>query len=369
MKKHYDTAVIGGGIIGTAIAYELAKNKQKTVLFESGTIGKRTTSAAAGMLGAHAECENRDAFFDFAMHSQRLYETAEKELQEAAGIDIRRHNGGMLKLAYSKEDVNRLRQMDDLPSVTWLSAKEALEKEPFASKDILGASLIKDDVHVEPYYVCKAYAKGARRYGAECYEHTHVIEIKRDKEAFCIKTSAGAVYADQVAVASGVWSGQFFAQLGLGQPFFPVKGECLSVWNDEIPLTRTLYHDHCYVVPRKSGRLVIGATMKPGDWSDTPDIGGLEEVIKKAKSMLPAIEHMKMDQFWAGLRPGTKDGKPFIGRHPEDNGLVFAAGHFRNGILLAPATAEMVRNLVLNQEVKTEWQEAFRIDRKEAVQV
>ncbi|WP_045506938.1 glycine oxidase ThiO [Bacillus amyloliquefaciens] len=369
MKKHYETAVIGGGIIGCAISYELAKIQKNVVLFEDGAIGRKTTSAAAGMLGAHAECENRDAFFDFAMYSQRLYEAAGRELEEACGIDIRRHNGGMLKLAYTEEDIIRLRKMDDLPSVTWLSAEEALEKEPYASKDILGASFIKDDVHVEPYYVCKAYAKGALRYGADIYEHTHVTAVKRVNGAFCITTSGGDIYADQVAVASGVWSGRFFSQLGLGQPFFPVKGECLSVWNDHIPLTKTLYHGQSYVVPRKSGRLVIGATMKQGDWSDTPDIGGIEAVISKAKTMLPAIEHMKIDRFWAGLRPGTRDGKPFIGRHPEDSGIIFAAGHFRNGILLAPATAEMVRDMILGKQVKHEWEEAFRIDRKEEVHI
>lgn len=220
MKKHYDTAVIGGGIIGCAISYELAKTQQNVVLFEAGEVGRKTTSAAAGMLGAHAECEKRDAFFDFAMHSQRLYEAAGQELEEVCGIDIRRHNGGMLKLAYTEEDIARLRKMDDLPSVTWLSAEDALEKEPYASKDILGASFIKDDVHVEPYYVCKAYAKGARRYGADIYEHTQVTSVKRVNGEYCITTSGGDVYADKVAVASGVWSGRFFSQLGLGQPFF-----------------------------------------------------------------------------------------------------------------------------------------------------
>ena len=135
------------------------------------------------------------------------------------------------------------------------------------------------------------------------------------------KSQLQAVYGAAGFSASSAWDS-----------LFPVKGECLSVWNDDTPLTKTLYHDHCYVVPRKSGRLVIGATMKQGDWSDTPDIGGIEAVIAKAKTMLPAIEHMKIDRFWAGLRPGTKTAsrlsggilktaassrrRPFSERHP-----------------------------------------------------
>ncbi|MBV5120955.1 glycine oxidase ThiO [Bacillus halotolerans] len=369
MKRHYDAVVIGGGIIGSAIAYQLAKEKKNTALLESGTIGGRTTSAAAGMLGAHAECEERDAFFDFAMHSQRLYQGLGEELFALSGIDIRRHDGGMFKLAFSEEDVSRLRRMDDLDSVSWHTKEEVLEKEPYTAGEIYGASFIQDDVHVDPYFVGKAYAKSAKALGTEIFEHTPVLDVTRGGESILVKTASGDVHADHVVVASGVWSGMFFKQLGLNQSFFPVKGECLSVWNDDIPLTKTLYHDHCYIVPRKSGRLVVGATMKPGDWSDKPDLGGLQSVMEKAKTMLPAIQNMKVDRFWAGLRPGTKDGKPYIGRHPEDSRILFAAGHFRNGILLAPATGAFIGDLMMNKEVKADWLHAFRIDRKEAVQI
>lgn len=139
------------------------------------------------------------------------------------------------------------------------------------------------------------------------------------------------------------------------------------MWNDGIPLTRTLYHDHCYIVPRHSGKLVVGATMKPGDWNEQPELGGIEELIRKAKSMLPDIESMNIDQCWAGLRPETGDGNPYIGRHPENDRILFAAGHFRNGILLAPATGEMIADMILGNPVKTEWAEAFKAERKEAV--
>ncbi len=369
MKRHYDAVVIGGGIIGSAIAYHLAKENKNIALFESGTMGGRTTSAAAGMLGAHAECEERDAFFDFAMHSQRLYKGLGEELYTLSGIDIRQHNGGMFKLAFSEEDVLRLRKMDDLDSVSWHTKEEVLEKEPYTAGDIFGAAFIQDDVHVEPYFVCKAYAKAARALGAEIFEHTPVLQVERDGEALSIETSNGNIWRIMSWLPAGYGAECFFKQLGLNNSFFPVKGECLSVWNDDIPLTKTLYHDHCYIVPRKSGRLVVGATMKPGDWSETPDLGGLEAVMKKAKTMLPAIQNMKVDRFWAGLRPGTKDGKPYIGRHPEDSRILFAAGHFRNGILLAPATGALIGDLMMNKEVNQDWLHAFRIDRKEAVQI
>ncbi len=367
MRKRYDTIVIGGGIIGTSIAYHLAKAGKKTAVFESGEVGKKATSAAAGMLGAHAECDKPGTFFEFARASQKAYQRLTGELKDLSGIDIRKHDGGILKLAFSESDREHLMQMAALDSVEWLEAAEVYELEPHAGKGILGANFIRDDIHVEPAAVCRAFARGARILGAEVFEFTPVLSIESEAGAVRVTAASCTAEAEHVVIASGVWSGAFFKLIGIDKSFYPVKGECLSVWNDGIPLTRTLYHDHCYIVPRHSGKLVVGATMKPGDWNEQPELGGIEELIRKAKSMLPDIESMNIDQCWAGLRPETGDGNPYIGRHPENDRILFAAGHFRNGILLAPATGEMIADMILGNPVKTEWAEAFKAERKEAV--
>ncbi|KAA6453282.1 glycine oxidase ThiO [Bacillus swezeyi] len=367
MKKRYETVVVGGGIIGASIAYHLAKAGIKTAVFESGEIGQKATRAAAGMLGAHAECDKPGTFFEFARASQKAYQRLEAELKQISGIDIRRRDGGIIKLAFSKSDRERLMQMAVLDSAEWLTPGEVFEKEPYAAKGILGANFIQDDVHVEPVSVCRAFAKGAKLSGADIFEYTPVTSIETGPGAVTVKTASGEAEAEHAVIASGVWSGVFFKQLGLNKRFYPVKGECLSVWNEGIPLNRTLYHDHCYIVPRHSGKLVVGATMKPGDWNEQPELGGIEAVIKKAKTMLPEIEKMKIDQCWAGLRPETEDGNPYIGRHPENGRILFAAGHFRNGILLAPATGAMITDMILGRPVKKTWEEAFQAERKEAV--
>ena len=165
-------------------------------------------------------------------------------------------------------------------------------------------------------------------------------------------------------VANGVWSTSFFKQLGLEHQLTPVKGECLSVYDEKATLKHTLFHDHCYIVPRNNGTLVIGATMIENDWNERVSLSGIESLIAKAKTMLPAVSDMKLDSFWAGLRPQTFDQKPFIGHHPEEEGILFATGHYRNGILLAPATGKMITDLILKREVNKEWVEAFKIDRR-----
>jgi glycine oxidase len=317
------------------------------------------------MLGAHAELDKPGIFFDFARESQSMYWPLKEELKEISGIDINLKTGGILKLAFSEQDAAREHEMNQLDSIEWKSREETIAMEPSVTDRIIGASFIADDVHVEPALVCKAFAKSARLLGADIYEYTPVVDIDATADTIVVKSLNEEFTADQVIISSGVWSGRFLEQLGLAKKLYPVKGECLSVWNEDIRLNRTLYHDHCYIVPRKNGRLIIGATMKPDDWSEEPTLGGIEAVMKKAASMLPAVTRMKLDAFWAGLRPETEDRIPYIGTHPEDKRIHFAAGHYRNGILLAPATGRMISDLVLGKKVNQEWKDAFAIKEKE----
>ncbi|MCL7872306.1 glycine oxidase ThiO [Bacillus altitudinis] len=368
MNKHYDVAIIGGGIIGMSIAYHLAKAGKQIVLFEANEIGKQTTSAAAGMLGAHAEGEgDEDIFFQVGRQSQALYEKLTVDLQHESGIDIRTSVGGIMKVAFTEQEKRALCRMQHLPTFEWLEASSVKERMPQIADDIVGAGLIADDVHVEPYAVCRAFWQAAVRHGADVKEFTPVIDVKRGKETLTVSTAKGIFTCDHLTVASGVWSGRFLEELGLSHSLYPVKGECVSVWNNGLALAHTIYHDHCYIVQRDSGKLVIGATMKPNDWQAVPTLGGIEAVIHKASQLMPSIREMPIDQCWAGLRPATSDRHPYIGKHPEDERILFATGHYRNGILLAPITGEIIRGLIAGESVHKEWLHAFRIGRKEAL--
>ena len=365
MKNHYEVAVIGGGIMGCSIAYYLAKENMDVAIFEAQQMGSKSTSAAAGMLGAHSEGAELEAFYPFARSSQLAYTKVKEEIKEISGINIELRKKGIFQFVYNEEEKKALSSTLSLPTVQWYEADEVKKVEPLVTPNIIGAAYIEDDVNVLPISVCRGFGKSAKMLGADILEYTPVTHIQKKDGRYILQTAKGHFEAKYVVIASGVWSTSFFQQLGLQHAITPVKGECVSVWDETMNLTHTLYHEQSYIVPRNDGSFVVGATMEANDWSENVTIGGIESVIAKAKTMLPTITDMKINSCWAGLRPDTFDKKPFIGKHPEDEGILFATGHFRNGILLAPATGQMIRDLIVKKEIKRDWIEAFKIDRKQ----
>ncbi|WP_088042197.1 glycine oxidase ThiO [Bacillus sp. EAC] len=363
MKKKFDVVVIGGGIIGCSIAYYLAEEKIDVAVLEGQQVGQKATKAAAGMLGAHSEWSHSKSFYTFARDSQQSYFQLHEELKELTGIDLELKKGGIFKLAYTDVEKYQLDSLITQTSAKWYERKEVANQIPDIHRDIIGAAYIEDDVNVVPYVACQAFSKGAQVHGATILEFTHVLGIQKKEKYFTIQTTNGHFEARTVVIASGVWSNSFFKQLGLNHQLFPVKGECLSVTTEKVILKHTLFHEQNYIVPRNNGKLVIGATMIENNWNEKPSLGGIEFLIQKAKRMLPAISDLKIEAFWAGLRPSTFDHNPFIGIHPEDDNILFATGHFRNGILLAPATGRLIKDLIIQKNVKTDWVEAFKINR------
>ncbi len=361
--RKVDVAIIGGGIIGSSIAFYLAKEKKKVAILEAHQVGGKSTSAAAGMLGAHSEYKEFKHLYPFARSSQLLYKDLYEEIRELTAIDFEKKNGGLLKLAYSEEEKRDLESILSLSSVEWLDCNEARGKVPQLAADFVGAAYLKEDVHITPLIACNGLSKGAQLFGAEIYEYTRVLRVEKNGMGYLLKTSQGTFLADKVVIASGVWSNYFFQQLGLSHEIVPVKGECVAVVNEGAPLHYSVFHDQFYIVPRNNNELIIGATKKWNDWSEEPSLDGIEEVIQKAKRMIPEIGEMKWKRAWAGLRPQTNDGYPFIGEHPEMKGLYFATGHQRNGILLAPATGKMIRDLMIGLPVEKAWIEAFKVER------
>lgn len=370
MRSNYEVVIIGGGIIGSSIAYYLAKAQMDVALLDGGAIGDKTTKAAAGMLGAHSECEDdASIFFPFARSSQQAYRELKDELYEISQIDIGYREGGILKLAFDESDKQKLHYLLQQPSVQWLDDHEVKKLETAVADHIVGAAYIKDDVNVIPTQTCQAFAKGAQVFGASIFENTHVYGVQKLNDSYFVKTTKGTIEAKRVVVATGVYSNGLLQDIGISEQLTPVKGESIVVQTNQPILQHTLFYEKSYIVPRNNGKLVIGATMIEDEWSESISLQSMEDLINTAKAMIPSSSEWKIDRFTSGLRPATFDGQPFIGRHPEDEGIFIACGHFRNGILLAPATAKLIRDLILEKAVNKEWLGAFRIDRRQLTKV
>lgn len=372
MKNTFDVAIIGGGINGSSIAYQLSKLGKKVVILEKGTLACEASSAAAGMLAAQAEIEHDGPFFQLALKSQAMFPSIANELLEYAGIDIEFVNKGMLKIAETEELASELKsqvlfQQNWDSSIQWLDATQVREMEPALSPTVAGAMFLPNDGHVQPAKLSLAFAKAAEHFGAEIRENTEVLSfICENGVVKGINTSAGAVYCEQVVAAAGAWAADLMKNTGINLTVYPVKGECFSVKPDKPIIHATIFSDkRCYFVPKRNGEIYIGATVVENTFDKQVTAGGISTLVEQAVKLIPQLKDAPWERVWAGLRPQTGDGIPYIGEHPEIKGLFVAAGHYRNGILLSPLTGKLTAQLLTGQVEDGQFLSAFRIDRSQ----
>jgi glycine oxidase len=368
MNTSYEIAIIGGGVIGSSIAYHLAKQGQKVILLEKGSLAQGASSAAAGMLGAQSEEQESEAFFHLARKSRELFPLLATELKEYSGIDIGLVSKGTLKVALTVEQVKAYQKLISFhlragEQADWISENEARTMEPHLSDQILGGVYIEKDGHVQAPKLSLAFAKSAAVLGAVIREFAEVRSVLTQNGSIIgIETNEGRIDCERVVVATGTGRSDLLAQLGLSLPIFPVKGECFSVTTHAPLLQRTVFAEGCYLVPKAGGRLVVGATMVERSFERSVSVAGITSLLMEARRLVPAIANATWESAWAGLRPQTPDGLPYLGEAAGCKGLYVACGHFRNGILLSPITGEVMADLIAGKPPRVPI-DAFRLDR------
>ncbi|WP_438350034.1 glycine oxidase ThiO [Paenibacillus sp. FA6] len=371
--KQLDAIIIGGGVIGSSIAYHMSARGMNVILLERDRLGSQASNAAAGMLAAQAEMTEVGPMFDLARASRALFPKLATDLRELTGIDIGLKRKGLLRVAVTEADVTEIQrtlafQKTVGEQAEWLSLEQVKQREPGISSDLLGAMLVEEDGQVDAPELCLAFAKAAAALGAQIKEFTEVKSlIYAHGRMTGVVTSEGTVHADQVIIASGTWSGPLLEQAGLTCPIYPVKGECFSVLSHTPLLQSTIFSHGCYLVPKKGGRLVVGATATAHSYDRKVTLKGISKLLESAKQLLPGIVETEWERAWSGLRPQTLDGLPYLGEHPSLKGLYVAAGHYRNGILLSPMTGKLVADWAEGKTEKVLSLEAFRVDRHQNV--
>jgi len=349
--------VVGGGVIGLTAAWRLAQRDLSVALLERGEPGSGTSHVAAGMLAPIAEADlGEEPVLRLGLAAAAAYQSFVAELHQASGIDPGYTPCGALLVARDRDEAEaldrelRVRGRLGLP-VARLRSQQARELEPALAPTLRLALDVPDDHAIDPRRLVAALAQALVHAGGRLCPGTEVAALSVEQGAVDgVTLSDGSrVNAPQVVVAAGPWSGEL---AGLPEharvPVRPIKGQILRLHDPAGPglLTRVLRMRPGYVVPRGDGRYVIGGTMEERGFDDTVTAGGVFEMLRDAIELVPGLSELVIDELSAGMRPGTPDNAPLIGAGALP-GLQWAAGHYRNGILLAPVTAELIVASVL----------------------
>jgi glycine oxidase len=350
-------AIIGAGVIGLGIAWRLAARGVSVAVFDKGVSGAGASHAAAGMLAACAEAEpGEEALVTLGRVSQARWPAFAAELKQASGVDVGLRPEGTLVVALTSDDQARLshqltfQQKLGLP-LQWISAAETRRREPHLAGKLAGAVFSPEDTQVDNRKLAAALRIAAEAAGAIIREHQEVKTISSDAGRVdgIVLADGTKVGADVVVLAAGAWSRSIDGLAPeLRPPVRPIKGQMLALRMDPAAplLTHVVWAPGAYLVPRLDGRLLVGATVEEKGYDTSLTAGGILTLLEAAWRVVPAVEELPIDEMWVGHRPGSRDDAPILGTGPID-GLIYATGHHRNGILLTPVTADAIAQLVL----------------------
>lgn len=351
MRASADVVVVGGGIIGCAIARELARRGSRVRLIALEVAGG-ATHASAGMLAPYAEAHERGPLFDLALRSLALYDefVAGVAADSGARIDYRRC--GSLEVAEDDASADALilrARGGAADGLEWLPRDRARELEPAVPATIAGALLSPMHGYVAVTSLTEGLAWAALHGGAEIESGHPIRAIDRRGNAWTLTADDGMTWtAEWVVVAAGSWTGQISGLPRLTRPVRPVRGQLVRLKWGHAPLRCVLWGRGCYVVPWQDGTVLVGATVEDVGFDERTTAAGVRDLLDAACEMLPGAWGATFLEARAGLRPATDDGLPIIGESPSAPGLIYATGHYRNGVLLAPLTAQMVGELIVD---------------------
>ncbi|HYG12270.1 MAG TPA: glycine oxidase ThiO [Pyrinomonadaceae bacterium] len=379
LPERADAVVVGGGVIGLAVARELARRGAEVVLIERGEAGAEASWAAAGMLAPQVEADGADEFFKLAVASRDAYPAFARELEEESGVSIELDRTGTLYLAFTEADEEEcerrfLWQTRAGLRVERLTASEVRALEPQISPRVRSALRFPLDGQVENRRLTSALAKACERRGVRVFKQTEASAIKIESgRASVVETSRGATRASSVVIACGAWSSllplDFSAAPGGSDArsprIEPVRGQILCFAGvAHSPLVRhVVYSPRGYLVPRRDGRLLAGTTTEHAGFDKSVTDAGREAIRTQAREIAPAVDALVLSDAWAGLRPRGADDWPVLGARADVPNLFYATGHYRNGILLAPLTGALVAGMILERGATPPLLEAFTPER------
>jgi len=351
-KRSYDAIFVGGGAIGLSCAWRAAQRGARVVVLERAEPPAGATRVAAGMLAPVGELTfGEPRLLELTLAAAALYPDFVAELEAASGERTGYARQGALHVALDRDEAAQLRRVHDLQrsldlEAEWLTPRACRELEPGLTPSFSGGVLAAGEASVDPRALTRALLAALAASGTEVRTGTEVVAGLFEGERLAgVRTAAGAeLRASRVVLATGAWAGRTeWLPEPARPPVRPVKGEIVELRNRDgsAPCARILASERVYLVPRPDGRLIAGATTAEQGFDTAVTAGGVHELLREAYRLLPDVAEMELLETMAALRPGTPDNLPLIGPGAID-GLLLATGHYRNGILLAPLTADAI---------------------------
>jgi len=359
--SHHDEdpiVIIGGGIIGLSLGWQLLRRGRPVAIFERGEAGREASWIAGGLLAPHAEVGfEEEELLRAGVRSHELYRRFVDELHEDTGQQITLDPRGTLIVGFNRDDTERIRRLFEfrqhlgLP-VDWLMGSEAREREPLLSPKVTAAISIPDDNQINNRRLVDMLKKAFVARGGRLEENSSIVSIETENRgALRVAGPSGETPASAIVVAAGCWS----AQIGgipeaLRPPVRPVKGQIIALrLSDDVNFGHVIRSPDIYLVPKDDGRLVLGASQEEMGFDKTPTAGEVMRLLERGWEAVPSIYDLTLESVDVGLRPGSRDNHPIMGATSIEN-IYYATGHFRHGILLAPLTAYSMTDLIIDGE-------------------
>ncbi len=350
----FDAIIVGAGAIGMMTAQLLSQQGQKVCLLDKGRVGAESSWAGGGILSPLYPWRYSTEVNNLAQWSQQHYLNFLNELTSNTGINSECLQSGLL-IRINKEHK---------PSVeSWL-ARYAVDARFVSAIEVQDIEVLANNSEAESLWLphitqirnprfVRALHQAMQNSKITVHENCEVLAVsKQNKQFSAVRTSTGDIKANNLIIASGAWSSQLLNKIGLGQrsvKIEPVRGQMMVIKTPVNTLKRIILDDEHYLIPRKDGRVLIGSTLEYVGFDKNTTDHAHNELLKAAHAIAPALAHYPVEHHWAGLRPGTSDGIPYIGKHPGLSGVFINSGHFRNGLVLGLASAQLMTNIVLEQ--------------------
>jgi glycine oxidase len=357
--KTYDVVIVGGGIIGGSIAFELAREKLRVAVLDRRELMHEASWAAAGMLSPAPDSPAAIPLVPLGRASLAIYPKFVAALEEGSEICAEYRTGGALEVLCHGDAERELSTLVALHHGLGLACEplrieEAREMEPVLGRDARAAAFLPDDASVDPRSLTAAVLAAADTAGAELCPGMEVTSLaKAGDRCIGVRTAVDeTISAQHVVLAAGCWTSQLLEAAPYA-PTRPVRGQMVALRHGGKPIRRVLRSERGYIVPRDHAtpqKLVVGSTLENAGFEKAVTSGGLEQILSAVNELAPSLAGAEVLETWSGLRPGTPDQLPILG--PTDlEGLMIATGHYRNGILLAPITAKLIMEWITEGRV------------------